>query len=202
MRVTTALVSVVIAGAALGMSGGPAVGSPAQVSGAVNADATINSDAIIVERWAGANRYASSAAFSARSFAPGVAVAYVALGLEFADALSGAPIAGKTAGPVLLTSPTALPGPIAAELVRLKPQKIVVLGGTGAVSAAVARRWTRTRSERWSGGPGANRYASSAASRPGPFAPGVAVAYVATGWSSLTRCPGRRSRARRRARCC
>jgi putative cell wall-binding protein len=91
-----------------------------------------------VERWAGADRFASSAAFSARSYAAGVGVAYVASGLNFPDALSGAPIAGKTGGPVLLTGTSSLPAPIVTELKRLKPKKIVILGGTGAVSGAVA----------------------------------------------------------------
>ena len=92
----------------------------------------------VVERWAGADRFASSAAFSAKSYPVGVSVAYVADGMNFPDALSGAPIAGKTGGPVLLTKTGSLPSAIAQELTRLKPQKIVVLGGTGAVSGAVA----------------------------------------------------------------
>lgn len=54
-----------------------------------------------VTRYGEANRYATSAAVSARTFMPGVAVAYVASGHDFADALSGAPPAAKLDGPML-----------------------------------------------------------------------------------------------------
>jgi hypothetical protein len=94
----------------------------------------------VVERWAGQDRFASSAAFSAKSHTAGVNVAYLANGLDFPDDLSGAPIAGKTGGPVLLTNANSLPGTVATELKRLKPKKIIVLGGTGAVSTTVERQ--------------------------------------------------------------
>src|SRR5439155_969047 len=55
----------------------------------------------------------------------------------FADALAGGPAAAKTGGPVLLVDTNAIPGATAGELTRLKPGRIVVLGGEGAVSAAV-----------------------------------------------------------------
>ncbi|MEO8462775.1 MAG: cell wall-binding repeat-containing protein, partial [Chloroflexota bacterium] len=49
----------------------------------------------------------------------------------------GAPVAGMQNGPVLLVMPTAIPSVVAAELVRLAPARVVILGGTGAVSDAV-----------------------------------------------------------------
>ncbi|MBC7590211.1 MAG: carboxypeptidase regulatory-like domain-containing protein, partial [Salinibacterium sp.] len=73
---------------------------------------------------AGVDRFATSAAISAATFAPGVPVAYVANGYGFPDALSGAAAAGTLGGPVLLTAPGELPGVIAAELTRLNPAKI------------------------------------------------------------------------------
>ena len=135
-----------------------------------------------VVRWAGKDRFASSATFSAKSYAAGVPVAYVANGLTFPDALSGAPIAGKNGGPVLLTGATSIPSAIATELARLKPQKIVVLGGTGAVSdavkAALARYATSTVVQRWAG---ADRFSSSATFSAKSYAAGAPVAYVANG---------------------
>ena len=112
------------------------LGGTGAVSGAVAAQLDSYTTGV-VERWAGADRFASSAAFSAKSYPVGVSVAYVANGMNFPDALSGAPIAGKTGGPVLLTQAGSLPSAIAQELSRLKPQRIVVLGGTGAVSTTV-----------------------------------------------------------------
>ena len=91
-----------------------------------------------VTRLAGPNRYATSAEISKATYGPGVAVAYVATGLGFADALSGAAAAGLQGGPLLLVPGTSIPSVIATELGRLKPGRIVVLGGTAAVSAGVA----------------------------------------------------------------
>ena len=85
----------------------------------------------------GADRYEASAQISQESFAPGVPVAYVASGLNFPDALSGAPVAGMGNAPMLLTDDDRLPTPIAEELDRLKPKKIVVLGGTNSVNSSV-----------------------------------------------------------------
>lgn len=91
-----------------------------------------------VTRLSGDDRYITSAKVSQANFSPGVAAAYVAVGTNFPDALSGAPVAGIANAPVLLTQSTAIPQSITAELSRLKPKKIVILGGTAAVSAAVA----------------------------------------------------------------
>ena len=64
-------------------------------------------------------------------------MAYIATGHDFPDALSAAPIAGMTRGPVLLANPTSLPPATSAELTRLRPKKIVVLGSDGVVSTGV-----------------------------------------------------------------
>ncbi len=134
-----------------------------------------------VSRWSGANRYATAVAISQASFSPGVPVAYLATGEDFPDALAGAPVAGMTGGPLLLTDPTSLPSVVKTELARLKPAKIVVLGGTGVVSTAVATAlaaYTTGSVSRWSG---ANRYATAVAISKASFSPGVPVAYLATG---------------------
>ncbi len=134
-------------------------------------------------RVAGADRYATSAALSAATFAPGVPVAYIASGTGFADALSGSAAAGAGHGPVLLVPPTSIPPSIATELTRLHPTKIVVLGGTGAVSVAVENQLAGYAG---SGGvsriTGADRYATSAMISKTVFTSGVhPVAYIASG---------------------
>jgi subtilisin family serine protease len=91
-----------------------------------------------VERLSGPDRYATSAAISAANFSPGVPAAYIANGTKFPDALSAAPVAGKNSAPVLLTLGDALPAPIQAELTRLKPAKIIILGDTNSIDANVA----------------------------------------------------------------
>jgi putative cell wall-binding protein len=90
-----------------------------------------------VVRLAGADRYATAVAVSKAAFAPGVDVAYIAYGLNFPDALAGAAAAGYRGGPVLLTPTSTLNAATAAELTRLKPKRIIVLGSTGVISSTV-----------------------------------------------------------------
>jgi len=65
-------------------------------------------------------------------------VAYLVSGQNFPDALSGAAAATKQGGPVLLVTRDSIPAAVKAELDRLNPGNIVIVGGTQAVSAAVA----------------------------------------------------------------
>ncbi|MBI3746197.1 MAG: cell wall-binding repeat-containing protein [Chloroflexi bacterium] len=88
-------------------------------------------------RLSGPDRYATAAAISAATYAPGVPVAYIATGENFADALAGAPAAGSAGGPILLVPTSSIPSVIAAELTRLQPARIVVLGGPSVVWPSV-----------------------------------------------------------------
>lgn len=88
-------------------------------------------------RLAGDNRYETSVAVSARSFAPPVDAVYVATGTQFADALAGGPAAARSGGPVLLVQPDRIPRDVAAELDRLQPRTIYVLGNDSAVGDEV-----------------------------------------------------------------
>jgi len=94
-------------------------------------------DHLPVSRLAGADRYATAAAISAATFAPGVDVVYLAIGTNFPDALAGAAAAGHKGGPLLLVAGDSLPPATRAELARLKPARIVILGSTSVVSSAV-----------------------------------------------------------------
>jgi putative cell wall-binding protein len=83
-----------------------------------------------VERWAGADRYATAAAISANTYPQGATTAYLASGADYPDALAGAPVAAKAGAPLLLTSTDCVPASTLAELQRLGTTNIVVLGGT------------------------------------------------------------------------
>ncbi|SDZ50385.1 cell wall-binding repeat-containing protein [Herbiconiux ginsengi] len=63
-------------------------------------------------------------------------VVYLASGEKFADALSTAAVAGRHGAPLLLTPPDAVPENVVAELLRLKPTTIVLVGGPASVSDA------------------------------------------------------------------
>ena len=135
-----------------------------------------------VSRYAGVDRYGTAAAVSAASFAPGVPVAYLATGRNFPDALAAGAAAARARGPVLLVTETGVPAATAAELARLRPATIKVVGGTTVVPAAVLdalRRYATSGTVVRIAG--ANRYATAARISAEAFSPGVGTAYVATG---------------------
>ncbi|WP_422386845.1 cell wall-binding repeat-containing protein [Agromyces albus] len=134
-----------------------------------------------VTRLAGTDRYATSVAISKSQFNPGVPVAFVASGVNFPDALAGAPVAGISGGPMLLTDPNGLPDSVRAELERLQPQRIVVLGGTATVSSSVEAQLDTIRPGAITRLAGPDRYATSVAISESQFEPGVPVVFIASG---------------------
>lgn len=89
------------------------------------------------ERLAGNDRYATAVEVSEDAFPAGASAVFIATGTGFADALSAAPAAASVNAPLLLTPASSLPAVVAAEIDRLDPTTIYVVGGTGAVSTAV-----------------------------------------------------------------
>lgn len=88
-----------------------------------------------VTRIAGDDRFATAAALSRSGYpGSGVPVVYIATGVNFADALAAAPAAAAQGGPLLLVEPGSVPAATKAELTRLAPKRIVVVGGASAVS--------------------------------------------------------------------
>ncbi len=155
-------------------------GDPNRTPGGAAAPPTSNGPTI--ERLAGSDRYGTAAAVSAASFAPGTAVAYVATGSNFPDALAAGAAAARHDGPVLLVSSTTIPSVTATELARLRPGLIKVIGGTSVVSNGVAdglRQYATSGTVQRVAG--ANRYATAARVSADAFEAGVPVAYIATG---------------------
>ena len=114
------------------------LGGPASVSLAIQtALASYVGGGTHVHRVAGPDRYGTAAAIAAQ-FASGTGHhVYVANGTEFPDALAGGPLAAKNGGPLLLLTKDTIPAATATELGLLAPADITILGGPGAVSAAV-----------------------------------------------------------------
>ncbi len=96
--------------------------------------ATIGAEIV---RLAGRDRYDTAAMISAMHFEAGVSTAFVTGGTDFAAAVAGAPAAAGSGSPMLLTRPDELPSYTRDELMRLQPDVIMILGGTGVVGAAV-----------------------------------------------------------------
>ncbi len=134
-----------------------------------------------LERLAGSSRYATAAALSKRFFGAGTPVAFVVTGADFPDGLAAGPAGARLGGPVLFTVRDSIPGPTRTELARLRPGRIVVVGGTRAVSETVRSdlgALTTGSVTRTSGG---DRYATAAALSRYAYPTGAAIAYVATG---------------------
>ncbi len=93
-----------------------------------------------VSRLWGQDRYATATAISQQSFPSGASIVYVATGENFPDALAAAPAAFAEGAPILLTMTDLLPSATKTELDRLNPSRIVVLGGSAAVSDSVAKQ--------------------------------------------------------------
>lgn len=129
-------------------------------------------------RVSGADRYATSAAVSADAFSSSGTV-YVASGSTFPDALAGSAAAATASAPMLLVTRDGVPASVAGELARLRPERIVLLGGEGTVSAGVeqalgahASQVTRVA--------GADRFATAANASRSAFSSAQTV-FVASG---------------------
>src|SRR5690606_2500915 len=90
-----------------------------------------------VTRMSGADRYCTAAAVSKAAYPSGTETVFIASGRDFPDALAAGSVASSHQAPILLTQPGGLPAATRNELARLKPSKVIILGGPVAVSAAV-----------------------------------------------------------------
>jgi putative cell wall-binding protein len=131
----------------------------------------------------GADRYGTAVAVS-RSILPSAtprpAVVYVASGATFPDALVAGPAAAASDTAVLLVKPEAIPASVAAEIARLKPDEIRVIGGPGAVSDSVvaALRAMAPAVRRISG---SDRYLTALAISAVAFPGASRIVFIATG---------------------
>ena len=137
------------------------------------------SSAATATRLAGTDRYSTAAAVSAHAF-DAADVVYVTSGESYADALAAAPVAASESAPVLLTARDSVPSATRTELSRLGPSRIVVVGGSGAVSDAVVES-LRAFADSVTRVAGADRY-TTATMLTSSFEPG-GVVYVASGES-------------------
>jgi putative cell wall-binding protein len=90
-----------------------------------------------VVRIAGRDRYETASIVSRSHFADGASVVYVATGLDFLDALLAGPRAAAEGAPLLLVPGESVPESTAAEIRRLAPERIVLVGSTAVVSEGV-----------------------------------------------------------------
>jgi len=175
---------------------GGVIGSATPSVAAHGAEATASSQSLptaaepaatSVDRISGSDRYGTSVAASRAAFPEGTTpeVVYLVTGADYPDAVAAGPVAAAAGAGLLLTAPDRLPASVASELRRLGPERIVLVGGTSAISSGVANSAATiapvTRIA------GADRY--STAERlvrsvfAGPSGSGATHVYVATGAS-------------------
>ncbi len=135
-----------------------------------------------IRRLSGINRNATAAAISEATYFRYPQFVVVATGAGFADALAGGAVGAQFGYPLLLVNQGSIPAETASELTRLQPLNIVVLGGTGVVSAQVE---SQLAAFVFGDGEvvrlaGPDRFATAVAVSEG-FEPGVETAYIATG---------------------
>ncbi|WP_223692602.1 cell wall-binding repeat-containing protein [Leifsonia poae] len=138
---------------------------------------------VTTSRIGGADRYSQAVLSSKAAFpdaAAGAPVVYVASGENFPDALSAGPAATHQRGSLLLTGSAALPAVVAAEIRRLHPATIVVVGGPTAVKPAVFASLQKLAPStiRLTG---ADRYAVSRRIAEYAFGHGAPSAFIVTG---------------------
>ena len=128
-------------------------------------------------RIAGQDRYETAVQLS-QSFETAPCV-FIASGQTFPDALSAGPAAAHCGGPLLLVRSASVPESVIAEIKRLSPERIVVAGGTGAVSLAVEQA-LRPLAPEFTRYAGTDRYDTSRKIVAGEFGTSFG-AWVATG---------------------
>jgi thermitase len=134
------------------------------------------------QRMAGATRYETAAAISASAFTPGVPNVVVATGEIFPDALAGGPAAAALGpGPVLLVTRDSVPPATAAEIQRLMPAHITILGGPLTVTPAVEQQLGALTGAPVRRISGLTRFDTAAAVSQAAFPNGASVAFIASG---------------------
>jgi putative cell wall-binding protein len=144
--------------------------------------ATGASGAPTVSRLAGTDRFATAVAVSQSRFSGPIDTVFVATGTAFPDALAGGPAAARRKAPLLLVERDRIPDATRAELDRLAPAHVVVLGGAASVSDGVVSQLRPLATSDVTRLYGDDRFATAAAVSSATFpTPGVPAAYVANG---------------------
>ncbi|MGX5681584.1 cell wall-binding repeat-containing protein [Schumannella luteola] len=88
-------------------------------------------------RVAGADRFQTSAQIALAYDSTSTDYVFLASGLKYPDALSAGPAAAAFDAPLLLTLPDSVPSSVAAQIQRIDPGHIVVVGSSATISDSV-----------------------------------------------------------------
>jgi putative cell wall-binding protein len=156
-------------------------GGDPRICGVASEFSTFQAVVVASERIAGADRYATAAQVAAETHPNGASLVYIASGNSSADALAAGAAAAVANAPLLLVSHGLVPVATVQALEALAPTRVVVVGGTAAISTAV-----QTRIRSISGATvvrigGADRYETAALLAADRFPTGAKTVYVVTG---------------------
>lgn len=96
-------------------------------------DVLVRESSVVVSMLAGTDRYATAVEISQKAYPNGSDDLIVVTGAAWPDGLSAASLAGVIDAPILLVKPDSVPGSVAAEVVRLGAQRVIIIGGRNAV---------------------------------------------------------------------
>ena len=143
---------------------------------------TLVPSGVTTVRMAGNDRFQTAAQISADVYPSGASTVFVAAGTNFADGLAAAPAAAQASAPLLLVQTDVVPSSTAAELQRLAPTRVVIVGGTRVVSEAVEQRLRELAPsatiERFFGN---DRFLTAISISENAFATGATTVFLATG---------------------
>ncbi|MFA5565945.1 MAG: cell wall-binding repeat-containing protein [Acidimicrobiia bacterium] len=97
-------------------------------------DAESSTPRLSINRVSGSNRVETAVSVS-NTFFPAASTVILATADNYADALAAGPLARKLNAPILLSPANALPTSVSSEIERLGASKVVIIGGTKALSA-------------------------------------------------------------------
>jgi putative cell wall-binding protein len=120
------------------IAGGPnAVSTGIENSLYTQLEAANPSSYFVVSRDYGADRFSTATEIARNAFVTDD-TAYIATGLQFPDALAGSALAGATGHPLFTVPGSCVPAATVGEIERLGVTKLVLIGGTSAVTQSVA----------------------------------------------------------------
>lgn len=115
------------------------VGGPGAVPAATE---KIISATVPTKRIGGADRYATSLSVNENFFGPTVTTAYLAVGTNFPDALSGSTLAAATGSPLMITKDICVPDGELIAIARWGVETVNIIGGTPETRSELA--WLRS----------------------------------------------------------
>jgi putative cell wall-binding protein len=122
----------------LGVTNVIIAGGPASVSPSIETQLGTLPGITNVRRVTGADRFIVSGQINHDAFTTSTRV-YVASGLTFPDALSGAAVAGAQGAPLYVIPGPCIPSYVLQDIVAFGSTEMVILGGPGSVSSATER---------------------------------------------------------------